>query len=1139
MENHFFCVVFSYKRKLKKLMLVMKLTALFSILLSLNLSASVYSQNTKFTVDLNGKTVREVFQLLEQQSEFRFFYNDDFSYIDNVVDMNVKDENVEQILEKMFKTSDITYKVFDNNLVVLTLKQNLQQVAIKGTITDASTSEPLPGANVQVKGTNRGTTADVNGKYSLEANKGDVLVYSFIGYINQEVTVADQTVIDMALAPDIQSFDEVVVVGYGTQKRTEVTGAITSVSSESLTAIPTGTLDQALQGRAAGVTVTNNGSPGTAPTMRIRGIGTVNVGDPLYVVDGVISAGISGLNSNDIESMEILKDASTTAIYGSQGANGVIMITTKKGTASVKPQISFDAYTGVQWSNKRYDLLNTEQYTQYANDAFGGAPVFSNSAYADRLAGIGPGRPEGGETDWMDEIFQKGKMQNYNLSAQAGTENASFRFSAGYMQQQGIILKTGYERYNIRANSDFKLGKLKIGNNIGIAFSRQNPLLSSGGRTVIEHAIKMAPYLPVYNPENLGGYQGPTSSVDGQDAENPVRVLMLNNFVIGTTSIIGDLYAELEIVKGLKYKSLVGFESIRLLDDEFQPTYNDDNLGGSTHSSTSAIVRKNTSNYNNIIFTNSLTYTKTLAEKHNFELLAVIENSETVSRAQNINCENTITNEVRELVNTAQSVGSTKFESSRIGYLGRLNYNFDQKYLFAASVRKDASSRFGSNFRWATFPSVALGWRINKEGFMSNVSAISNLKLRGSWGKAGNDKIGDYNYSSSLTSNMYYVIDNSLVTGTTPGGASNPNLKWEEITMTNVGLDLGLFENRFTLAAEYFINRSDDLLMRVPMTNSIGDFTGTVAKNAGSVESKGFEFVLGYNDFEGDFQWSVNVNLGTSKNEVKDIGGSGDLEGMTFEDDKITRCTVGQPAFYFYGYKFDGIFQTDAEAQAWMGGSQYTDAAARAGDFRIVDANGDGTISSSDKTNIGNPFPKMTMGIDLNANYKGFDLNLFIAGVYGNDIYNTNTYDLSGMTRLFNAGTDVMKRWTTENPSNTIPRAGLHANNEDASSRYVEDGAYTRLRNITIGYTIPSSLLKNKVTKLRIYVSGQNLITLTDYSGLDPEVGSNTVAGTAQSAIGTTVTSTTGQPASNFTNGVDQGAYPMPKSVVAGLQLTF
>jgi TonB-linked SusC/RagA family outer membrane protein len=1126
MKNKSSDEVFLMKRKLKKLILIMKLSALFLMILSLNLSASVYSQNTRFTVDLNGKSVREVFQFIEKESEFRFFYNDDFSYIDKVVNLNVKNENVEQILARLFETSDITYKVFDNNLVVLTLKQDLQQVSVKGTITDAATAEALPGANVQVKGTTMGTTTDLNGAFSIAANKGDVLVFSFIGYLTQEVTVGTETVLNIALAPDVQNLEEVVVVGYGTQRRTVVTGAISSVTSDEITALPTSGLDQALQGRAAGLTVIANGAPGYASTMRVRGISTVNDANPLYVVDGVVTTSISNLNPSDIESIEVLKDASTAAIYGSLGSNGVIMVTTKKGKSG-NVVANFEGYYGVQYTKARYDVMNSAQYKEYATSgAFTAPAVYTNPIYADRTTAA--------ETDWQDEIYQNGPMQNYDLSLSGGNDNATFRLSAGYLNQQGIVIKTGLERYNFRVNSDFKKGRLKVGENLSLSYSQQNPLADNGGRSLLEHAIKMAPYLPVYNKDNLGGFQGPTSAVDGQDAENPVRIMELNKRKLNTLDILGNIYAELELVKGLKYRSNIGLQDERILDNQFYPTFNDDNLGGATHRATFATVNKNQAAYSSFLFTNSLNYELTLAEKHNFELLALTEYSAVNSRVQNSSSHNTITNLVEELGNTDASLSSSSFNYYRISYLGRLNYNYDSRYLFSASIRKDASSRFGGNKRWGTFPSVSLGWNIAKEAFLSNVASISNLKLRGSWGQAGNDKIADYAYSSSLTSNMYYVINNAAVVGTTPGGASNADLKWEQTTMTNIGVDLGLFKNQFTLSAEYYMNSSKDLLMPVPLPLSTGDFRGTISKNAGSMDTKGFELQLGYNDYEGDFHWSANLNLGTFKNEVKSLGGSTYISGYGFEGEDLNRNEIGQPAFFFYGWDFDGIFQTVDDAKNYMGGSEFALNKCTAGDFRIKDTNGDGVITATDRTNIGNPFPKMTLGFDINAQYKGFDLDVFISGVYGNKIYNTNLYDLVSMDRLFNADVKVLDRWTETNPSNTMPRAGIVASNTQASSRFIENGSYTKLKNITLGYTLPGNLMKNKLAKLRIYVSAQNMICLTKYSGLDPEVGHYTASGTSLGQIGTPQTTS-----QNYSNGIDVGNYPIPKSVIAGFQITF
>lgn len=1004
------------------------------------------------------------------------------------------------------------------------------QRAVTGTVVDKD-QQPVTGANVIVKGTQIGAITDGLGKFTIAVpSSGNTLVVSFIGYASQEVGIGTSSIVNITLQPGSTFLNEVVVVGYGTQKVLAVTGAISSVSSAKLTALPTGTVDQALQGRAAGLTVINNGSPGSSPTMRIRGIGTTNNNDPLFVVDGVIAASIGNLNPADIESVQILKDASTAAIYGSQGSNGVIMITTKKGVGG-KAKITLDGYAGTQFTTKRFDVMNTSQYIEYAKSGAFAAPiVMTDPAYASRLVGA--------ETNWQDEIFQSGKMQNYNLGLTGGGENTSYRISAGYLQQDGIIINTGYERYNFRANSDFTHGRLKIGENIGLSFSNQNPEIG-GGRSLIEHAIKMAPYLPVYNPANLGGFQGPTSAIDGQDAENPVRIMKINKRNVGTTSISGNIYGELEIIDGLKFKSVVGLEDIRIDNFQFSPSFNDDNLGASTHKAASSTTSKGLTSYQSFIFTNSLNYTKTIAEKHNFELLVLAESSSINENLVTASSQNPISDDIEQLGNTQSNLRSSSTEYRRIGYLGRLNYNFDEKYLLALSIRRDASSRFGTNNRWAMFPSVAAGWRLNKEAFLANVDALSNLKIRGSWGKAGNDKIGNYAYATTLTSNMNYNFGDIAFQGITPSGFPNPDLKWEETTMLNFGLDLGLFRDQFTMSAEYFINKSDDLLMPVPLTPSLGVFSGIKSENAGSVETKGFEFQFGFNDFEGDFQWSVNANLGTFKNEVLSLGEAKFIEGNGFENENLVRVTVGQPLFYFYGYKFDGIFKSDADATAYMGGTQ---AQAKGGDFIIKDIAGpadlngnltgpDGKIDANDRTNIGNPFPKVTLGLDFTVSYKGFDLGIFISGVYGNDIYNTNIYDLEGMPRLFNAGVSVLNRWTPTNLSNTIPRANGAENNLKASTRYIESGSFTRLRNFTLGYKFPSSLLKNMIPSLRVYVSAQNFITLTKYSGLDPEIGSPAVAQDGARAAYSA--------SSNVGNGVDIGTYPQPKSVIAGIQIAF
>ena len=982
------------------------------------------------------------------------------------------------------------------------------QQTITGKVTESNGA--LPGVTVLVKGTNAGTTTDFDGNYSLpNVSPTATLIFSYVGFETQEVAVNNRTTINISLSENSTALEDVVVVGYGTQSRAAVTGAISSVDAEEIASLPVATADQALQGRAAGVSVINSGSPGTSPVVRIRGLGTPNDNTPLYVIDGVISSGLGNLNANDIESIQVLKDASTTAVYGSQGSNGVVVVTTKKGSRSGVTQITLNAYTGVQFTTERYDVLNTEQYIAYARAITDPVPErITNPQYADFI---------NNDVNYQDAIFRTGILKNYDLALSGGGENSNYRFSAGYLNQEGTIIETEFERFSFRANSNFKTGKLNFGQTMGVSFNVQNPERADGGRSLIEHAIKSAPYLPIYNSENLGGFQGASSAIDGQDAANPVRVQTLGEAINRSVSIQGSMFGEYEILDGLVFKSQVGLDYNNFKNTIFIPSYNE---GMGTNTTAYAQITKNTGIFQSLSFTNSFNYKKTFAEVHNFELLVLAEQQEIKNENINASSQNPISDEVDQLSNTLSGLSSSSFEYNRIGYLARLNYNYDYKYLLSASIRRDASSRFGPNNRWGWFPSASLGWNISKEDFMQN-SGFSNFKLRGSYGIVGNDKIGNYRYSATLITDFIYPINDSGVDGTTANGLPNANLKWEETTMTNIGLDMGLFNDQFTMSIEYYQNKSDDLLIDRPLSVSLGFNDPVITENVGSVETKGFELNLGYNDYDGDFTWSATLNLGTSTNEVLSLGGVSEINGGGFENENLSRITQGEPLFYFYGYQTDGIYQTQAEVDAVLTANP-GQTIIQPGDIRFKDLNNDGQINADDRTKIGNPYPDLTYGFNGNANYKNFDLNVFISGVAGNDVYNTNIYDLEGMPRLFNSGVAVLNRWTGPGTSTTVPRALGAVENVSASDRFIEDGSYVRLRNVTLGYSFPNDLLKANLSKFRIYVSGQNLITLTDYSGLDPEVGSSTVINT-----------------SNYELGIDRGNYPQPKSFLFGLQVTF
>ena len=981
-----------------------------------------------------------------------------------------------------------------------------QSKTIQGVVTDA-TGLPLPGASINVQGTKNSASTDFEGRYSLrDVNSTDKIVYSFVGLVSQTITVGNQTAINVKLIESTQNLTEVVVVAYGSQKRTKVTGAVSVVGAKEIAAVPITNAESALQGRAAGVTVIN-GAPGSSPTVSIRGLSTMGNSSPLYVIDGVTTGNLSGLSPNDIESISVLKDASTTALYGSKAFNGVIIVTTKKGKKGAGV-LTFNTYVGAQSVSNRYDVLDTPQYLKYAKDL--GSDLAARAAEFGNIT-----------TDWQDQIFQTGLMQDYNLSFSNGTDTSSSRYSAEILKQEGSIIGTGFERYSFRANNTQTVGKLTVGSNMGVSFSKTNPERSAGGRTLLEHAIKMAPYLPIYNADNLGGYQGP-STIDGQDAENPVRVANLGSQVINNVSIIGNIFGEIDIYKGLKFRSQVSLDYYTSKNHTFVPAFKD----GSAHSQGFSTTNESNNYGQTIVFNNSLQYKATFADKHNVEAIAMIEKLTGKGSGVNAGSRYYISNEIDQLRLQDASLSSSSYEESNLGYIARVNYDYDEKYLFAVSGRRDGSSRFGSNNRWGNFYSVALGWNIAKEDFMKD-SVFSTLKLRASSGTTGNDRIGNYQYSATLISSYYYPIAGAAAAGVSTGGAANPDLKWESKNDRNFGLDFGLYDEKFTGAIEYFNNEASDILFQVPLPASVGSAGGgTQTVNIADVNTSGFELSLGYNDREGDFTWSATANLGTSNNEVKSLapGVTSVLAGPTPRAglENFSRLEVGQPLFYFYGLETNGIYKNQAEVDAVFGPGQ---TAVKPGDIRFVDRDGNKLINADDKTNIGNPYPDFTYGLNLTAGYKKFDFNCFITGVQGNDIFNANIFDLQGMQRLFNASTDVIGRsivanGVVTNPSATLPRAlGTNQNSASASQRYVEDGSYARLKNITVGYTLNGTAFDKYFSKLRMYVSAQNLITITNYSGLDPEVAR--ADGNANSA------------------GIDLGRYPQPKSVIFGLDVTF
>ena len=1001
---------------------------------------------------------------------------------------------------------------------------------VTGTVLD-ETGSVLVGVNVQIKGTTRGTSSDAKGAFRIDVPNGNsVLVFSYIGYKAKEITVGNQSNINVSLEADAGALDEVVVVGYGTQKRSSLTGAVSTVTTKEITALPVPNVAAALQGRVPGVSVVNNGGPGTAPTVQIRGVGSINYGSgPLYVIDGVPTGDLNNFNTNDIESLEVLKDASSAAIYGSRAANGVVIITTKKGSRDNRVRISLDSYVGVQSAWKKIDVLNRDQYVQYATALTSNAGIPLPTRLSNLNTPIYTGATQTfaqTETNWQNELFRNAPIQQQQLSLSGGNNISRFFASGNYFNQQGIQQGTSFERGSLRLNSDHQVAKfLTIGQTLTASYSNQRPE-TNGNRSQLMHALRMVPYFPATDPTKVGGFSAP-SALDGTDPENPLRAPALDITRNKFLKAFATVYAEVKLTSALRFRFNYGADLGFGTTTGFNPIYNDGYSGR-----TSATITDNRSTNISQIFTNQLTYDKTFG-KHSVNLLAVAENQN--STYTNLNGSGTRPNNDLDVIQGVSnpSVNSARYVTSLISYVGRVNYEYDGKYLLSASIRRDGSSLFAPGNKWGNFPSASVGWRINQEGFMKGLSQISELKLRASYGKTGFNGIGNYAWQSLVNADATaYPFGSANGLGSYFNGLGNTDLKWETTDMVNFGIDGGLFNNRITFTAEVYNRNTNGLILNVPIPNSIGYSNAPVA-NIGSMKNWGYEFQAGYNYAKGDFRGNVSANVGITRNRVLSLatatasiyaGQDADYGGYD-----ITKTEVGQPVQSFYGYKVDGIFQSQAEinaANASDGDEKtlYQDNA-RPGDIRFKDLNGDGKVDANDRTYLGSYIPKFNYGANFNGSYKNFDFTLYLQGVQGNKIYNGTKVVTQGMLRLFNAGPAVLNAWTPTNTNTDVPRAvsGDPNNNSRTSDRFIEDGSYMRIKNLTIGYSIPAKTLggltNSVVSKVRVYVSSQNLLTLTKYTGYDPEIGSRN--GTL------------------LRNGIDYANFPQARTILAGLQITF
>jgi TonB-linked SusC/RagA family outer membrane protein len=1139
---------------------IMRITVI-NIALSLTLLSGAIASSSRaqvldqrLSLRVNEKEISKVLVAIEKETNITFIYSPVLIQAGNKVTANFKDERLSNILNALLTSLNIKYEVSGNvillNRIIPANEQSgmlqakaaaMQAITITGNVTD-DTGQPVLGASVTIKGSTEAVSTNKDGNYKINVpDVNAVLVIKSVGYLTQEVAVGSNTVINVILKTDSKSLNEVVVVGYGSQKKSTLTGAITSLNARTINALPVASVEQALQGRVAGLNVTNNGAPGTSPIITIRGISSISfASDPLYVIDGFPTGNLSSFDSKDIESVEVLKDASAAAIYGSRATNGVILITTKKGARSGRVQVSLDSYVGIQSPSKTLDLLNTDQYVTYATMLNGAAGLpprllpanFNKPIYAGATQTYAQTN-----TDWQDAYFKRNALiTSNNLSLAGGNDVSRFYTSAGYFKQDGIAQALSYDRYNYRINSDHKISKVfTFGQNLYTAVSNQHYDATQGNRTQLTNVVRMLPYIPLHDPTTNGGFQGPISSFDGSDPTNPVESALIGSNTIKTIKVLGSAYLDVNFTSWLKFRSTFGIDYTNAYTQNYTPIYND----GGTLSASSASINNQRVSSTTKLYTQQLSFDKTFG-LHHVAATAVYE-QQGLDFINETSSGNQSTNLVKTLNGGSNIAANSSVESNVLqSYVGRVNYDFAGKYLLSGSIRRDGFAVWAPGHKYADFPAVSVGWKIDQEDFLKNNESVSELKLRAGYGLTGIPLggLGNYPYLSPVRSNQaYYPIGN--VTPGSPNasftnGLTNPYLSWEKTKQLNIGLDLGLYNNTITVVAEFFKRKTDNLILVVPTALSQG--FGGVGTNAniGAMQNTGGELQLGYHKRDGEFKWDVTGLLSIIRNKVLRLntanasiasGSDADFGG----GDAFTNTVAGRPVQSFYGWIADGIFKNTTEIA-----NSPTQANAAPGDIKFKDISGpdgkpDGVIDAYDRTYIGSFLPSFTYSLNYTANYKNFDVAIFFQGVQGNKILNAERIILEGMPRLFNAGTQVLNAWTPQNSNSTMPRAiaGDPNRNGRLSTRWIEDGSYLRLKNVIIGYSLPQSVLKsltnNSISRLKFYVSGQNLLTFTKYKGFDPEVGNknqNTTGG-------------------NLTNGVDFGQYPVARSFQFGIQAGF
>lgn len=1019
-----------------------------------------------------------------------------FGIYKNPTRLDINDDVKSKKIRVGYSLQEVAPKDLLANFSTIPKKQDR---SVSGKVTDMN-DEGLPGVNVQIQGTTKGTVTNLNGEYSLSVPSADaILIFSSVGYTTEEITVGNRSVIDITMMEDIQALSEIVVVGYGTQKKSDLTGSISSVESKDITRLSERRLENALQGRAAGVQVTRSeGNPGASASINIRGAGSIGNTEPLWIIDGVPMDPGNFFNPNDVESIEILKDASAAAIYGARAAHGVILVTTKRGSEG-KVKIDFNAQVGQRNPRPLPEMADTFEFSELVSEARINAGQTPDGAWSN---------PETlPNTNWVDEIFSgSGIEQLYNLSISGGNENAQFFVSGAYDREEGIMVDNWFERFAVRANSDYKIGeRVRIGQSLLVSRTQENPTANNGGD--LQSIFRAIPIMPVRDPDNpFGGWgTGPTYF----QGPNPLAVQMQNHIRNNISRINGNAYAEVDVVNGLTVRGNIGVNIASVHDESFAEAFNYGALANPI-SSLSHRSRDSEQINTNLV----ATYTKSLG-KHDFTVMGGYEFFQSDGIDFTATAQEFPINNVRSFALATGAVDisdrSTIDDQYRLqSFFGRINYTFNNRYLLTANIRRDGSSRFGAANQFGVFPSFSAGWRIIEESFMQDVGWLSNLKIRASYGVLGSDRIGNYIFSPTYrNSRSTYVFDPTGMSGGNKVRGfylrrfPNQEVKWEQVIQTDIGLDIGFLDGRFNVTADYYIKNTSDMLIGVQLPPSFGVSQSrsnpeSTQINIGEVENRGLELTLNYRENVGDWSFDISGNAAWNQNEVRSLsedqqifrGGGG--HGWA---GNINLTEAGQPMGTFFGWISEGIFQTQEEIDELNAASPtgvYQNNLTGPGDLQFRDVNGDGLINADDRTYMGNPWPAMIYGLNANIAYKGFDFTMFFQGVHNVDIFNANNQYTRNLFTDYNTSVLAYERWTPENPTNQ-PRliAGdPNGNFRRPSSHHVEDGSFLRLRNIQLGYSLPQTVMDNLgMRNARVFVNAQNILTFTNYSGVDPEIG--------------------------------------------------